>query len=224
MPTTVLIVQASARTTGSLSRALTHLFLQEWAIREPAAEFIHRDIGLQPPGFINEAWIAAAFIPPAERSPEQRGLLRQSDELVEEVARADVIVIATPMYNYGMPAALKAWFDLVIRVGKTFTFDLSRGDWPLQPILRGKRLVVLTSKGEFGFQPGGPRHHMNHLDPHIATAARYLGVYDKHFIGIEYQEFGDKRHQRSIQNAQESVTGLVRFLNSKSKRSNQKCN
>jgi len=212
MSTTVLTVTASARKAGSLSRKLLRHFQDEWLAREPAAEFIHRDVGRHPPRFISETWIAAAFTPLAERTPEQRELLRPSDELIEEVARADVIVIATPMYNYGMPAALKAWFDLVIRVGKTFSFDLSRGDWPLEPILDGKRLVVLSSRGEFGFQPGGGRQDMNHLDPHIATAARYLGVNEEHFVCIEYQEFGDERHRRSIRKAKESVTELVYSL------------
>ncbi len=49
------------------------------------------------------------------------------------------------MYNYGMPAALKAWFDQIIRINKTFTFDLARGDFPLEPIMSGKTLVLLTS-------------------------------------------------------------------------------
>ena len=59
------------------------------------------------------------------------------------------------MHNYGMPSALKSWFDKVIRIEKTFTFDLARGDFPLEPIMGGKTLVVLSSRGEFGFGPGG---------------------------------------------------------------------
>ena len=55
-----------------------------------------------------------------------------------------------------MPAALKAWFDQVVRIDKTFTFDLTRGDAPLEPILVGKTLILLTSWGEFGFAAGGP--------------------------------------------------------------------
>lgn len=209
MATTILTVTASARLERSLSRALARHFQQEWVAREPATKLIHRDIGQHHPPFISEAWIGAAFTPPMERTPEQLELLRPSDELIDEVIQADVVVIASPMYNYGMPAVLKAWFDQVIRIGKTFSFDLARGDWPLEPTLSGKRLVVLSSKGEFGFQPGERRHDMNHLDPHIATAARYLGANDKHFISIEYQEFGDERHQRSIRRAHESVTELV---------------
>jgi len=160
---------------------------------------------------VTEEWIAAAFAADQDRTDAQRDLLACSDRLIAELAEADVIVIATPMYNYGMPATLKAWFDQVIRVNETFSFDLSRGDYPLQPVLSGKRLVVLTSTGEFGFMRGGVRSHMNHLLPHIATCASYLGVaeQDIHHVGIEYQEFRDERHERSIADAYRAIPGLV---------------
>ena len=119
------------------------------------------------------------------------------------------------MYNYGMPSSLKAWFDQVIRINKTFSFDLARGDFPLEPILSGKTLVILTSSGEFGFDTGGVRERMNHLVPHINTCSFYLGVSGDdrmHHIGIEYQEFGDERHRRSIDVAQSDISTLVEEL------------
>ena len=132
-----------------------------------------------------------------------------SDTLIDEVVNADVILLAVPMYNYGMPSVLKAWFDKVIRVNKTFTFDLARGDEPLETILSGKQLVVLSSRGEFGFEPGGVREHRNHLDPHIRTCSKFLGIVEDHLIAIEYQEFGDDRHKQSVENAHRAVPKLV---------------
>jgi len=61
-----------------------------------------------------------------------------SDILIGELVQSEIIVITTPMYNYGMPASLKAWFDQVIRINKTFSFDLARGDKPIEPIQNGK--------------------------------------------------------------------------------------
>ena len=116
------------------------------------------------------------------------------------------------MYNYGMPAHLKAWVDQVIRVGRTFSFDLARGDWPLEPILSGKTMVLLTSCGEFGFGLGGIREGMNHLDTHLRTASRYLGVGEIHHLAIEYQEFGDERHARSVARAHAARPALVEQL------------
>lgn len=102
-----------------------------------------------------------------------------------------------------MPSVLKAWIDQVARIGRTFSFDLDRGDWPLKPILSGKRLVVLSSRGEFGYKPGRIRESWNHLDPHLSTCAGYLGVSRDaiELIDIEYQEFGDERFQRSQEQA-----------------------
>jgi len=210
--THIVQIEASARTRGSLSRGLSQAFRNHWLELEPQAQITLRDLSLQPPGFVTEDWIAAAFTPPEQRQPRQRERLQASDQLITEVKTADVIVIASPMYNYGMPAALKAWFDQVIRVGETFSFDLQRGDWPLAPLLSGKTLVVLSSRGEFGFDPGGIRASWNHLDPHIATCAHYLGAEQKYHIAIDYQEFGDQRHRESIARAHAEVNELVARL------------
>jgi FMN-dependent NADH-azoreductase len=209
---TVLRVDASARRERSLSRALADRFVREWRARWPDDALLCRDVGASPPPAVSEAWIGAAFTPTAERSPEQRCLLSLSDTLISELREADLLLIAAPMYNYGMPAALKAWVDQVVRVAETFTFDLRRGDWPLEPILKGKSLVLLTSSGEFGFAPGGPRADMDHLTPHLRTLSRYFGVGETYRVAIEYQEFGDERHRRSVVAAQAEVVRLVEEL------------
>ena len=160
---TILRIDASARSGRSLSRALADQFVDEWQTRWPDDPLLRRDVGLAPPPAISEDWIAAAFTPRPERTPKQRRLLALSDTLIAELRRADLLLIAAPMYNYGMPAALKAWFDQVVRVNRTFNFDPSEDIWPLSPILTGKTLVILTSRGEFGFEPGGIRQDWNHF-------------------------------------------------------------
>ncbi|PSB15585.1 FMN-dependent NADH-azoreductase [filamentous cyanobacterium CCP2] len=212
---TLLHIDVSARKERSLSRSLSKQFIQEWQIHHPDDRILYRDLGENPPPIITESWIGAVFTSEKNRTAVQRSAIALSDELIAELEQANLIVLGTPMYNYGMPAALKAWFDQVIRIGKTFSFDLARGDYPLEPILSGKTLVLLSSSGEFGFAPGGIREKMNHLAPHVQTCSMYLGVdTDKNFhhIGIEYQEFGDSRHQRSIQEAHEAVSSLVKTL------------
>lgn len=207
--TTILRIDASARTQRSLSRMLCDRFDDDWQVKRPEDEVIVRDVGMSPPPAISEDWIAAVFTPEDQRSASQQEAVALSDTLIHELDRANIILIATPMYNYGMPAALKAWVDQVIRVDKTFSFDLARGDQPLEPIMSGKVMVLLTSCGEFGFGPGGLRQDMNHLDPHLRTIGRYLGVEATHQIAIEYQEFGDNRHRASVEAALASIPDLV---------------
>lgn len=162
---------------------------------------IYRDIAAHPPALITQDWVTAAFAEPDVRTQAQTQWLQESDTLIAEVAAADLILLSTPMYNYGMPAHLKAWFDNVVRVNKTFSFDLARGDFPLQPLLGGKTMVLVTSAGEFGFEAGGVRDGMDHLTPHCRVLSRYLGVTHFHHLAAEYQEFADQRHQDSVQRA-----------------------
>ncbi len=205
--TKLLRIDASARTSRSLTRSLADKFTESWLARRSDDEIILRDVGSNPPPSITEDWIAAAFA--KERSSEQEELLAVSDEMIAEIANADIIVMATPMYNYGMPAALKAWFDQVVRVDKTFTFDLARGDAPLEPVFAGKTLVLLTSWGEFGFGPGEINEGRDSLTPHVRTASGYLGVEEFHHVGIEYQEFGDDRFEASREAAIAALDPLI---------------
>lgn len=217
--TTLLQIDASIRGSASnvpeynsISRSISATFMNEWQQHKPNDTVICRDVGMHPPDHITQDWIAAVFTAPENRSDTQNALLAQSDCLIAELEQADVIVLSTPMYNYGMPAVLKAWFDQVMRINKTFSFDLARGDYPIEPILSGKKLVAITSSGEFGFEPGGVREGRNHLMPHIKTLKEYLGVDELFEVAAEYQEFNDERHKTSVQDAHAKARDLAAKL------------
>ena len=132
---TLLHVDSSVRAVNnpnpdhdSISKNIALRFVDTWKQKRPEDEYIYRDVGVNPPDFITQDWIGAVFTPEENRSPAQKERLALSDKLISEVAAADVILISSPMYNYGMPAQLKAWFDQIVRINKTFDFDLSRGD------------------------------------------------------------------------------------------------
>ncbi|MCR9259653.1 MAG: NAD(P)H-dependent oxidoreductase [Pseudomonadaceae bacterium] len=207
----ILHLDASARSQRSITRQLTSAFVAQWLDWQPDAVVTHRDVGSHPPPMVSQSWIAAAFAGEA-RTDEQRELLSVSDTLIDEVVAADLVLIGTPMYNYGMPAALKAWFDQIIRVDRTFTFDLARGDQPLEPVLDGKQVVVMTSSGEFGFGAGELNAAHDHLVPHIRSCARYLGAETFEHLAVEYQEFGDERHDASMRAAFDALPTLVKQL------------
>ncbi len=210
----ILHLDASARRSRSITRALSQTFVDTWLIAKPDDRVIRRDLTIDPPPHVTEEWVAAAFTSSEQRDAAMRATLAWSDAAIDELIAADVLVMGTPMYNYGMPSALKAWFDQVVRVGRTFSFDLGRGDWPLEPLLSGKKLIVLSARGEFGFAPGGLRGGWNHLDPHLVTCARYLGVTEDAIdtITVEYQEFGDERHAQSHGSAVARVKALASAL------------
>lgn len=211
----LLYVSASVRTLHegqvehlSISRQLGECFIREFRENYSQVEVIRRDLAQSPPSYIDQRFVAASFAT-GELNREQRDILNESNQLIAEVERADIIVIASPMYNYGMPATLKAWFDQIIRVGRTFSFDLARGDNPLEPILSGKDVVLLASWGEFHFKKGEAKYAFNHLSSHIEQLSPYLGAEAFYEVAAEYQEFGDQRHQESKSKAMEEARVLA---------------
>lgn len=209
---TILQIDASSRITRSITRGLTDKFIARWLSIRPSDMVIERDLGKKPPPAIGEDWISAAFTAPEKRTLKQQNALKVSDELLAELEVADLIVMGSPMYNYGMPSSLKAWIDQIIRVNRTFSFDLARGEQPIEPILTSKILVILCSSGEGGFEPGGIQANKNHLDSHIITASQLFGVSQHHVIRVEYQEFDDERHQKSLELADLAISKLVQQL------------
>lgn len=224
--TVLLRVDASARLDGSITREMADRFIDGWRASETDVQVVARDVGRQPPSIVGEASIRAGFTPPEQRTPEMEDVLAESMTLIDEVRRADVLVVGAPLYNYGLPASLKAWIDQIVRPGETFSFDLERGDFPIRSTLSGKSLVVLSSRGEFGFEPGGIRDGWNHLNPHLRTiASRLLGIAEKDIyeIASEYQEFNDERHQRSRERALRDAAELGSRLASARRKRESSC-
>lgn len=218
--TKILHIDSSARDArsenpdyNSISRQLAQSFMEHWLKVKPETEVVYRDVAKNLPPYLGQDWIAAAFTAKDQRTSEHKETLVHSDTLIKEVREADVIVMSAPMYNYGMPAPLKAWFDQVIREGETISFDLERGDFPIRSTMSGKTLVLLSSSGEFDFHVGGTREGWDHLGPHIKLlGTEFLGVSEFYEIRSEYQEFGDKRHEQSKSRAFESTYELAEKL------------
>lgn len=216
----ILQIDASARPglsgidpRGSHTRRLTRRFVERWQAARPQDTLTCRDVGQQPPSPVSGDWIAAAFTRPERRDEAVRAHLAESDVLVEELLCADLIVIGAPMYNFGLPAQLKAWVDNVVRVGVTFGFDRSRQGEPYWPMLPpGKRLVILSSRGDYGYDPGGRLGDINLVERGLTVPMGYLGLTQTHSIAIEYDEFADERLRASISAAEEAVDELVEKL------------
>ncbi len=166
MSLNVLRIDASARKSGSITRDLTDRIVARLE-NEGKSQITTRDLSDALP-HITEDWIGANFTPADARSPEQLETLALSNALVDELEAADILVIGLPIYNFGVPAALKAWIDLVARVGRTFQYT-ENGP---KGLLSGKRAIVAVASG--GTEMGSD----------IDFASRYL----RHvlgFIGID---------------------------------------
>ncbi len=196
---------------GSHTRRLSARFVRRWQALRPGDAIAYRDLAVQPPVPVTGEWVHAAFTRPEQREAWMHEALAQSDALVDELIAADVIVIGVPMYNFGMPSTLKAWIDNIVRVGRTFGFDRTRAGEPYWPMLtgQGKRLVLLSSRGDFGYEPGERLAAANHVEAGVITPLHYIGIDQVERVAIEYDEFGDERLQASIVAAEAGVDALV---------------
>jgi FMN-dependent NADH-azoreductase len=180
----LLRVDSSARR-NSVSRQLTARFVEAWQQEHPQGEVIERDLAATTLPHITDEWVHAVHSDPATLTSEQKQVLQLSDALVEELLQADTIVIGAPMYNFAIPAPLKAWIDQVVRVGKTVLFAANgpRG------ILKGKKVYVITSRGG-AFRPGTPTERFDYQEPYLRHILAFIGLTDVTFIHAENQKPG----------------------------------
>lgn len=143
MPTHLLHLDSSARNATSVSRQIGRELVLEWSRRDPGAVLTYRDLDAEPLPFVDDTWVSAAFTPAEHHDDTLTFALSRSEQLIAELEAADVLIIGAPMYNFGIPASLKAWIDQVVRLGRTFGYD---GPMPVG-LLHGKRAIVVATSG-----------------------------------------------------------------------------
>ncbi len=171
MTHTVLRIDASARHVGSESRKLADRIVD----RLNADTVIRRDLAVAVPA-IDADWLAANWTPENDRSEEQREKLELSSTLIDEIQAADTLVIATPIYNFAVPAALKAWIDQIARAGITFQYT-ENGP---KGLLTGKRAIIAIASG--GTQVGSDIDFASGYLKHIMG---FIGITDVQFVAAD---------------------------------------
>lgn len=164
----LLAIQVSPRFETSTSRKLTTLFVDKWRTAHPDGHVTVRDLVLTPLPYVDLPWISGAFTPPEKHSPESVAAIAISNELVGELQAADHIVIGTPMYNFSIPAALKAWIDHIVRVGVTVSPD-NVG------LLTGKKATIILATGG-DFRPGSPVEKYNLASGYLRQVLGWIGI------------------------------------------------
>lgn len=177
---------------GSWSRRLTDAFASRWRTLRPHDGYTYRDLAARPPRPMPGNWVQAAFSGRSTRDAVLEGALVESDLLVAELRAADVLVIGVPMYNYSVPAALKAWGDLVVRTEETVKAEVRDGTLVYEPLLadRPRRAVLLASRGAEGFGPGGALEAFNHADTALRDLLAFIGITEVEILALEGE--GDK--------------------------------
>ena len=201
----ILFVDVSPRVERSHSRALAGHFIANWQKAHPADTVVRRDLAKTPPSYSTEAWIAAAygFVDPG--SPRTKALLRESDELIDEFLAADRYVLATPMHNFHVPAALKAYIDNIVRPKRTFTMG-PEGFKGLVPAER--KVLIVTARGG-SYLPGTPWAPFDHQEPWLRTILGLVGLTNLTFVHAQGINLGDEAREKALADARKALELLV---------------
>lgn len=175
----VLRIDAGSRTSGSHSRALADAFEHAWRVQTPDATVVRRDLVATPIEPISEATIAAFYTPADRRDAAAHAALRLSDALIGELQAADTVLVATPMYNFSVPAALKAWIDQVVRINETFAYDGQR----FTGLVKARRVIVAAAFGAAGY--GEAFKAADFVTPYLTFLFGFLGVPDVTVVSAE---------------------------------------
>ncbi|MBU1332520.1 MAG: FMN-dependent NADH-azoreductase [Gammaproteobacteria bacterium] len=196
----VLVIESSARTQGSVSRQLTGEFISHWQAAHPADTVTVRDLARDPVPHLDSSLLGGWMTPADQQSEAEKAALARSNLLTDELLAADVLVLAAPMYNFGIPSTLKAWLDHVLRAGVTFKYS----ETGPQGLLSGKRAIVLTARG--GIYAGGS---MDHQEPYLRQALAFIGIHDVRFVHAEGLNLGPEFMERGLASAKAQLAELA---------------
>lgn len=193
--TNILRIDASIKSEGSVSRRLTDRIIARLTAANPAASVTERDLSQGVPQ-IDGAWLGAVFTPADQRNADQAAIAAKADEYLNEVRAADILVIGLPVYNFGVPAQMKAWIDQLARKGETFTYTETG---PVG-LLTGKRAIIaLSSDGTpFGSEIDFASGYMRHI-------LGFFGITDVEFVAADKMVFAPEETMSRAEAAVDAI-------------------
>jgi FMN-dependent NADH-azoreductase len=200
IPKRILRLDASANPGDSSSRNLGDYLVRQLEQGNPAIETRERDLNTDL-SFIDSSWIAANFTPSGEREAGQLARLAFSDELIAELEWAEQIVLTTPMYNFGVPATLKAWIDHVCRAGVTFRYGANGAEG----LLKGKRVDIVITTG------GAPLDSpVDFVSGYLKQVFNFVGIEDINIISADQMNVdGDASFSKAISQIEQSYPSIA---------------
>lgn len=196
----LLQINASLFSGDGHSTRLAEQFVESWREKYPESEHVVRDLARDPVPHLDEQRFKALITDPAQRTPEQVAVADYSDALIEELRGADVVVLGLPMYNFGVPSTLKAYFDHVARAGVTFRYTANGPEG----LLRDKKVYVLAARG--GFYVGTP---LDSQTGYVRDFFGFLGMRDVEFVYAEGLNIDENSRDAGLSAARERLRALV---------------
>ena len=196
---TVLQIKSSLYSNGGQSSQLADIFVARLRAANPRARILVRNLAVDPVPHLTAERFGAFIAKPEARNDEQQAVVDFSDALIDEVRAADTIVLGLPMYNFGLPSTLKAYFDHIARAGHTFKYTETG---PVG-LLTGKKAIVFATRG--GLYAGTP---LDSQTDYVKAFLGFLGIKDVEFIYAEGLAMGDAKREFALAQARNKVEQL----------------
>jgi FMN-dependent NADH-azoreductase len=203
----ILHIDSSPLGDNSVTRKFTAKVLEGLKAKHPDAKVTTRDFGKTPLPHLSGAVIGAFFTVPDKFTDMQAEVIKASEEAVAELIAADTIVIGAPMWNFGIPSALKAWIDHVVRAGKTFKYGANGPEGLLAP---DKIVIVVLARG--GVYSSGPMASVEHQGSYLKDVFRFIGLTDVTFVHAEGVAMGPDAIKAAMQTAETQVTAALQKI------------
>ena len=199
---TLLQVDSSGKGSMSVTRPLTQYFAEQWSAANSGGKVVYRDLLKSDIRFVDEEIVGAYFTPSDKLSPHQKEVLALSNNLVQDLLDADTYVFGVPMYNFSVPAVFKAYIDLVVRAGKTFSYETGTP----KGLLKDKQLIIVTASG--ADYSSGPMKGFDFVEPYTRAIFGFIGITDISVISAPGRD--PETIAASSKRAQEQLKGLVK--------------
>ncbi|WP_298623381.1 NAD(P)H-dependent oxidoreductase [uncultured Legionella sp.] len=201
----LLALDSSILSKFSVSRQLTHSFVNHWQQMHPDTTVTYRDLHAQPINHLSNSILSAGTLDATQIAPSIKEELDLSQQLISEFLSSDVIVIGAPMYNFSISSQLKTWIDRVLVTGKTFKYV----DGNVQGLAGGKQVYIISSRG--GFYNAEPMQSLDHQERYLTTVFNFVGINDIRFIRAEGVNMGEQIRNQSLQQAEAQIRELFEF-------------
>src|ERR1700690_807709 len=199
--TTLLQINASINNGNGESSRLANQFVAAFQKSRPKATVVVRDVAAaEPVPHLNAERFGAFITKPEQRSAAQHSVVAYSDTLINELKQADVIVLGLPMYNFGVPSQLKAYFDHIARAGVTFKYT-EKG--PVGQLI-GKKVYVFAARG--GLYAGTP---LDTQTSYVRDFLRFIGITDVEFVYAEGLAISPQSKQAGLAKAAAEIARLA---------------
>ena len=196
---TLLLVQSSLLGEGGQSSQLASRFVGQWAAKNPGGRVIVRNLSSDPVPHLTADRFQAFLTPPEACTTEQQAIVAYSDQLIDELKSANVVVFAVPTHNFSVPSVLRAYFDHIARAGVTFQFSASGP----QGLLVGKKAYVFITRG--GILPEGADTQTAYLRQFLG----FIGLNDIEVVHAQGLSLGEDVRVKSLDTARHSIAKLL---------------